>query len=83
MPDTQNTQLIVDVAVLKKEMEAVTSTLADMKKVNREQSDKLDTILTQLSEAKGGWRTMMFIGGAFASVAALIAAWAGLFTGKH
>ncbi len=80
---TSDTQLAVDVGVLKKEMEAVTATLADMKQVNKEQSAKLDTIMAQLSEAKGGWRTMMWIGGSFASAAALVAAWAALFTGKH
>lgn len=80
---TSEIHLAVDVAVLKKEMEAVTATLADMKKVNKDQSEKLDSILSQLSEAKGGWRTMMWIGGSFATVAGLLASWAGLFSGKH
>lgn len=80
MPDTQ---LAVDVGVLKKEMEAVTNALADMKRVNEKQSEKLDKIVDQLSEAKGGWRTMMWLGGAFATAAALIATWAALFTGRH
>ena len=77
------TQLIVDVAVLKKEMEAVTVNLADMKKVNQAQSDKLDTILTQLSEAKGGWRIMMLVGGAFVSVGAVVVGLLSLITGRH
>jgi hypothetical protein len=71
-----DTQLAVDVAVLKKEMEMLTRNLAEMNKT-------LETISGQLSEAKGGWRIMLLIGGSFASVAALIAAWAGFFTGKH
>jgi len=75
--------MAVDVAVLKEQMATVTANLSDMKQVNKNQSEKLDVILTQLSEAKGGWRTMMWLGGAFAGMSALIATWIGLFYGKH
>jgi len=70
------TQIAVDVAVLKTKMETMVSDMETMKKT-------LEMISTQLSEAKGGWRTMLLVGGSFATVAGLIAAWAGFFTGKH
>ena len=43
----------------------------DMKKM----SHQLDTVVTALSEAKGGWRTLMLLGGAAASAGAFIS-WA-------
>jgi hypothetical protein len=37
-----------------------------------EMSGKLDTVLTALSEAKGGWRTLMLLGGAGAAAGGLV-----------
>lgn len=36
-------------------------------------SGKLDAVLSTLSEARGGWRTLMWVGGAGASGGALVA----------
>ena len=33
---------------------------------------KMDEVLAKLSEAKGGWRTLMWLGGAAATVGSLI-----------
>ena len=41
---------------------------AEMKSI----SDQLATINTTLSEAKGGWKTLMFISGASAAVGGLL-----------
>jgi negative regulator of sigma E activity len=35
-------------------------------------SEKLDMVLSALTEAKGGWRAMMWIAGAVASAAAAV-----------
>lgn len=34
--------------------------------------DKLDLVLEKLSEAKGGWRTLMLLGGAGATLGAVV-----------
>lgn len=36
---------------------------------------KLDLVVNQLSEAKGGWRTLMLVGGAFSTIGAAVS-WA-------
>lgn len=42
-------------------------------KVKQSQMDeKLDLVLDKLSEAKGGWRTLMWLGGAAATAGGLI-----------
>lgn len=76
-------QMAVDVAVLKEQMRTLATSLSEMKEVNRQQSEKLDKVLTQLSEAKGGWRTMLWMGGAAATLSGILGAWIGLLTGKH
>lgn len=81
--DQTNPQMAVDVAVLKEQMRTLASSMSDMKEVNRQQSEKLDRVLTQLSEAKGGWRTMLWMGGAAATLAGILGAWIGLLTGRH
>jgi phage terminase large subunit-like protein len=38
--------------------------VADLRDTNKQQNEKLDKVLAQLAEARGGWRTLMLIGGA-------------------
>lgn len=53
------------VAALKTELDSV--------KLKQAQMDvKLDLVLDKLSEAKGGWRTLMWLGGAAATVGAAL-----------
>lgn len=66
-------QHAVSIGVLEEQMRAVMSSLAEQRVVNREQSDQLREILEKLSEAKGGWRTLMWLGGAAAGVGGLVA----------
>lgn len=64
---------------------AVDSLKVQMAEVKRHQANidaKLDTVLDKLSEAKGGWRVMMMVGGAFTSAGA-IASWVVDHLTKH
>jgi len=61
-------QVAVDIAVLQTEVATLVRDMAAMKEVNRQQSEKLDMLLQKMSEARGGWATMMWIGGAFAGL---------------
>lgn len=57
---------------------AVDSLKLQMAEVKQRQANidaKLDLVLDKLSEAKGGWRVMMLVGGAFTTVGAA-ASWA-------
>lgn len=49
--------------------------MEDLQESNKQQTAKLDQVLLALSEAKGGWRTVMLIGGA-ASTAGGFVTWA-------
>lgn len=59
---------MLQVARLEVKVQHLEKQLVDM-------SIKLDTVLQKLAEAKGGWRTLMWLGGSAASLGAF-AAWA-------
>lgn len=60
----------VEFGEIKGAVAALQAQVTDIK-VRLAQSDaKLDLVLDKLSEAKGGWRAMMFVGGAFTSLGA-------------
>lgn len=69
----QAAQHAVDIARLQVQVEHLTSEVAQLREVNRQQSVKLDMVLDKLAEAKGGWQAMMFFGGAAASAGGMIA----------
>lgn len=54
----------VQVARLEERLIAVKRELDDMRERFDDMSGKLDLVLSQLSEAKGGWRLLMLMGGA-------------------
>jgi hypothetical protein len=62
----------VSIGVLQEQMRSVMASLADQKNVNAAQSLQLSEILEKLSEAKGGWRTLMWLGGGAATIGGLI-----------
>lgn len=58
-------QTKMDLAVLENEVEHLTQAVAELKASNVAMQKQLEEIRSLLSEAKGGWRVMMLIGGAF------------------
>ena len=68
---TERRQTGIDIAVLKEQVNTLGREMGELKRVNASQSDKLDLVLTQLSEAKGGLRTMLWFGGAMSGVGAV------------
>jgi hypothetical protein len=65
MPHPALTEAQIDIAVLK-------SQLTEIKAKQSEIGTKLDTVLAKLSEAKGGWRLLMALGGAAATAGGAI-----------
>ena len=53
------------IASMDKDMRAQTDQIRELK-------EKLDQVILALSEAKGGWKTLMWLGGAAAAVGALV-----------
>lgn len=54
----------ISLAVLKTEFAHMKATLEDVKYSNARQSEQIDKVLQTMSEAKGGWRVLMIVGGA-------------------
>lgn len=54
----------VKLAVMETEMMHMKAAIADLKFSNARQTEKIDLILSTMSEAKGGWKTLLAMGGA-------------------
>lgn len=46
--------------------------MADLQESNQQLTDKLDQVLLTLSEARGGWKTLMVVGGAASTLGAAL-----------
>lgn len=64
----------VQLAAITVEVAHLKVAVADLRNTNASQSAKLDQVLAQLAEARGGWRTLMLIGGAAGTLGS-IATW--------
>lgn len=60
----------VEFGEIKGAVDALKLQVAEVKQRQSNMDQKLDLVLDKLSEAKGGWRVMMWVGGAFASIGA-------------
>lgn len=65
MTEQQNA---ISLAALQVEVSYLKVAVADLRATNTLQNEKLDKVLAQLAEARGGWRTLMLIGGAAGSI---------------
>lgn len=61
-------QNAITLAALQVEVSYLKLAVADLRATNTVQNEKLDKVLAQLAEARGGWRTLMLIGGAAGSI---------------
>jgi hypothetical protein len=72
MPD-QNEALAtarIDIARLEVQVGHLSVSVASLQESNQQLTVKLDQVLLTLSEARGGWKVMMMVGGAAGSVGA-------------
>lgn len=60
----------ISIARLEVEVAHLRKGLAAVEESNQQLTEKLDQVLLTLSEARGGWRTMMILGGAMATIGA-------------
>jgi hypothetical protein len=61
------TEARIDIGRLQVEVGHLTKSMADLQESNQQLTAKLDQVLLTLSEARGGWKTLMIVGGAAAS----------------
>lgn len=64
------TEARINIARLEAEVAHLSAGMIELKASQADMADTLNAILTQLSEAKGGWRTLMLVGGAASTLGA-------------
>lgn len=69
------TEARINIGRLQTEVAHLTQGMEDLQESNKQLTAKLDQVLLALSEAKGGWKTLMLVGGA-ASTLGAFGAWA-------
>lgn len=65
-------QRAVDLAVLREQFRVLNAHVSSLEASIKEVEGKLDTMLSKMSEARGGWRTLMWLSGAASAAGALI-----------
>lgn len=68
MDTTTAQQNVIALAQLQVEFTYLKAAVARLDTINAAQSEKLDRVLAQLAEARGGWRVLMLIGGAAGAI---------------
>jgi hypothetical protein len=76
-------QARLDIAMHKAEIAELRGDIAELKQAFATQAQLLQQVLTTLSEARGGWRTLMLVGGAGTTLGGVIAWALEHLTGKH
>lgn len=75
MTDSRDEALVqarIDISRLEAQVEHLTQGMTDLREIVRQLSDNLATMNTTLSEAKGGWKTLMAVSGAAATAGAVV-----------
>lgn len=65
-------QRAVELAVLREQFLSLNKHVSELEKRIQTVDSKLDEVLKKLSEAKGGWRTLMWLGGAAATIGSIL-----------
>lgn len=68
----EEVQRAVELAVLREQFLSLNKHVSELETRIKTVDGKLDEVLSKLSEAKGGWRLLMALGGAAATVGAVI-----------
>lgn len=63
----------INIARLEVQVGNLTQGMAELQESNQQLAAKVDQVLLALSEARGGWRTLMIVGGAASSATAALA----------
>jgi prefoldin subunit 5 len=66
------TEARINIGRLQTEVAHLTQGMEDLQESNKQLTAKLDQVLLALSEARGGWRTLMLVGGAASTLGGAI-----------
>lgn len=66
-------QARIDITRLEVQVAHLSASTARLEESNQQLTEKLDQVLLTLSEARGGWKTLMVVGGAASALGAIIA----------
>lgn len=66
------TEAHINIAVLQTKVEAQGREIGELKALIERMSNKLDTVANTLTEARGGWKLMMLLGGGAAAFGSVI-----------
>lgn len=69
---SERRELAVHVAILQEQVRALRTSQAELKALTLDQTKTLEAIQKQLTEAKGGLRMMIFLGGAMVTLIAFV-----------
>jgi prefoldin subunit 5 len=65
-------QARIDITRLEVQVTHLSASTARLEESNQQLTEKLDQVLLTLSEARGGWKTLMVVGGAASTVGAVV-----------
>ncbi len=66
------TEARINIVRLQTEVAHLTQGMIELQESNKQLTAKLDQVLLALSEARGGWKTLMLVGGAASTATGLI-----------
>lgn len=76
MNETTNSEALVrariDITRLEVQVSHLSTSMATLEESNQQLTAKLDQVLLTLSEARGGWKTLMAVGGAASAAGGFI-----------
>jgi len=75
-------QARIDIAALQRDVVAQGREIHELKAMIERMAEKLDSVASTLTEAKGGWKLMMLLGGGAATFGSLLTWFATHMTGK-
>jgi prefoldin subunit 5 len=65
-------QARIDITRLEVQVSHLSASTARLEESNQQLTEKLDQVLLTLSEARGGWKTLMVVGGAASAVGGVV-----------
>lgn len=74
-PQKELIEARINIARLQEQVTHLSEGVEVLQESNKELTAKLDQVLLALSEARGGWKTLMLVGGAASTLGGLIS-WA-------
>jgi hypothetical protein len=75
MTKAQNEKLAVEVAIIKNNQNNMKATVAEMKEIQKEQSEDIKAILERLDNLSGGKTALIWITSVFLTVCGLVVAY--------